>query len=246
MRLSKTNCIGGIALSMLCLSVTNAAPPFYDQIPNFTPYDIGAAPNGYILQGTLAAQGISGNGYMVVDPQNQRIAFRFENAGLGSFVTLPEGTYNFNLPGTGGACFLYPGFDYAKFKERFAALTSTPGSTTLSARFTGYVYDSTSCNQPATATFIQQPMGIPPNQTPGIAEMEFAIPTPAGNSVCRQGQAYWTANPTTIDTTSGKAVRDQAFVLPASCSNPINWCNAVYYNPNNQGCAIMHSTPLPL
>jgi hypothetical protein len=234
----KKTCLGGITLTMLCLSIgTSNADPI-ENIPNFSPYDIEAAPEGYILQGTLAARGISGNGYMVIDPQNQRIAFRFEEAGLGSFVTLPQGTYNFNLPGTGGACFLYPGFDYAKFKERFAALSATPGATNRLARYTGYVYDSSSCNQPAAATFVQEQIGT--KSTPAITKMEFAIPTPSGG-VCRQGQAYWTAKIGTIDTTSGKTERDKAFVLPASCNNPISWCDVAY--PSGNACNIKHSTP---
>lgn len=239
MKLNDTKCLGGIAISMLCLSMgaANAAPT--SPVPNFTPYDIEAAPEGYILQGTLYAAGITGNGYMVLDPQNERIAFRFEEAGIGSFVTLPEGTYNFNLPGTGGLCFLYPGFNYDKFKERFAALSATPGATNRLGRYTGYAYDSSSCNQPASATFVHEQIGT--KQTPAITRMEFAIPSPSSTGQCRQGQAYWTAKIGTIDTTSGKSVRDKAFVLPASCNNPINWCSAAYY-PGNP-CDIKHSTP---
>lgn len=248
MNLTRKKWLNGLALSMLCLSTSasfadtdsfssaSAQSGGQGEIAPFTPFDLEAATEGYIVKGKLySAAGIF-DGTMVIDNPNKRVAFVFPP--LGTFITTTTDSYNLNIPNTGGACLKYAGFGYAAFVDSFKKITSTPGATEKEARFTGYTKDSFSCNQNITFTFIQKFVNagnkmLGGKKIPVITELDAALPGPAGPTTCRQGQAYFVSDLKTLDT---KSNRDSYFVLPANCATPVNYCQAAY--PPGNACAI--------
>lgn len=198
------------------------------ELPPFTPFDLSADPCGYVIEGTIFSAAGESPGTMVIDTPNKRVAFLF--GAVGTFITTPTDSWNFNIPNTGGVCFLYAGFGYDKLAASFTQITSAPGSTECDATYNGFTKDSFSCNQNVTFALRQERIGHP--RVPVITEMFAALPSAAG-PVCRQGQAYFIADKRTLDTESD---RDHFFKLPPSCNTPIPFCAAAY--PCGNACAI--------
>lgn len=231
---SRKNLIGELTVKMIkrllpalaaLLSIGAAADSV---IPPFTPFDLTASSTGYIVQGQIYAGNLITNGTMVIDTPNNRVAFLF--GPVGTFITTPTDSINFNIPQFPGQCLVYSGFGYSSLVSSFTKLTSSPMSTKKYATYQGLTKDSFSCNQNIAFALTQELVGGA--KTPVITEMFAALPSVFG-SLCLQGQAYFLANTKTLDTTSN---RDAYFALPPSCSTPIDYCSHAY--PPGNSCAI--------
>jgi hypothetical protein len=231
LRLPNKKCLSGIALSALCLSMTSAYadPPLLEPIPLFTPYNLDAAPKGYIIKGTIYAPGPSGpvatpNAVMVVDPPDPsigktgRVAYYF--APIGIFITNETASYHINLRGS-PVCFVNPDFKYSTYEQNYQQIRSLPGSTQLAATYAGYTRDSFSCDQNINFTFKDRLLSPGPGKPliRATTDLYVALPTPVGSN-CVQAQAYFVGDPQTLDTDPSHF--DQYFTIPTNCTGPLN------------------------
>lgn len=250
LRLSK-KCLGGIVLSSLCLSMTNVyadTPPFLQQVPLFTPYNLNAAT--YSIKGSivLPGGGPASPGLMVVDTVNRRVAYVF--GVVGTFITTDQGSLNYGIRG-GLNCFKNS-FTYTNYETNYRNITSINGSTVEDTHYQGETKDSFSCDQNITFTFREQMLGQGPgvgvgqDRSPVITELYASLPTPATPPntqprICVQVQAGFIADPSTLDLnpTGDPHHFDAYFAIPtafqAVCAQPADYCKSVY--PVGNACA---------
>jgi hypothetical protein len=257
MKLSLPNkCLSGIVLSTLCLSMSsayadtdpNSLPPFLQQVPLFTPYNLNAA--SYSIKGSIVLPGspIAQPGIMVVDTQNRRLAYVF--GAVGTFITTEAGSMNYGIRG-GINCFTNS-FTYTNYEKNYKNITSINGSTKEDIHYQGATKDSFSCDQDITFTFREQLLaggsgiGVGQDRLPVITELYASLPTPVTPPgvtprICVQGQAGFIADPTTVifNTNNDPHLYDAYFQIPAAfqavCAAPADYCKAVY--PLGNACA---------
>lgn len=194
----------------------------------FTRLDINNV-TAHIITG-IYSQNIFGGPQLstyVIDPIKMGIVL---DLGIfGKFVILKNSSFVVNLVFAPGVCFKVENWNYSQQVNGWSGAGSMPQSTDPgNSRYFGLVHDVGGCaHDLALSVLVLNDI---------ILELGFdqRVPFKQGNTTtCFLTKGVIKYDRDTYDTTSD---RDPFFVLPTSCSSPVNYCNQTYFV--NNPCAI--------
>jgi hypothetical protein len=195
------------------------------ELPLLAPFNLNASAAGYLIQGKLCVNflGACIPTLMVVDSPNNRLVFQsqYEPAEFVTRVFTSTGNYYFGQDGL-PPCTKMPGTYATEVAANSQALSKDGSRNPGLATYFGSVKQAAGCAHDLSLFVETQNDIITYYSQAGGQPLPFG---PNGTVVCVNVDLYFLYD---ISTLRRGVNFDSYFVLPASCSTPADYCQAVF------------------